>query len=160
MYRRLGVKVAWIATAWLVAAQLLLPTTGVAHAHELTHGTEAAGRWSVHSHGAGLPHGHTPASRREQSPDDAGFRDIGRPVATLRSLLDSHDLVPVEKVVPPGASRDQDAGSARAFPDALAPREFWRSHTEGSAASPPPAPCRSRLACTGTFSLRGPPDLI
>lgn len=156
MHERFDIRIAWAPIAWLIVGQLLLPAIGVAHAHEREHRPDAAGRWSVHRHGAGVPHGHSPAPARDRHPDEDGFREISDPVATLRYAGSEQAVALTETAVPPEASSIKGSGSGSAAPVAVVPCGSWQS---GGAASASPRALRLNACRWSAHLLRGPPTV-
>ncbi len=152
--RRFGIPIALLAFA-----QLLLPSFGGVHAHgskNVTLGADAAEQHTVHAHGAGLPHDHSPGST-DDNPAGTNFRGLGCPAVTLRASTADWISAWKEAAAPLETSTNGPSrGAAPIGPHLFQLHARASNHSLGAPLEPSAAvqPCRW---LTGTRPQRGPP---
>lgn len=151
-------RVVRISVALLALAQLLLPALGVAHAHEsrAALSADATARRTVHGHGAGLPHEHTPG-RADDASGESDFRALGTPVATLRASTAEWISAGTETPVPVGASIRAGCSDPAAGASTLRARRRWLPDAPPGLTLEPAPRGRSGRGFGHSRSLRGPP---
>ncbi len=144
----------------LAVAQILLPSIAVVHAHS----PEAVGfrghavdRPTVHAHGAGLAHEHSPGPA-EDDRAKTGFRRLGVPTATLHDSTANWISSWKEAAAPPGMSKSgTPRGAARLGTLVFSCNPRAPDHFLGLSLEPESA-ARPSGWIAATRPLRGPPS--
>ncbi len=144
----------------LAVAQILLPSIAVVHAHS----PEAVGfrghavdRPTVHAHGAGLAHEHSPGPA-EDDRAKTGFRRLGVPTATLHDSTANWISSWKEAAAPPGMSESgTPRGAARLGTLVFSCNPRAPDHFLGLSLEPESA-ARPSGWIAGTRPPRGPPS--